>query len=72
MVVAHAGWADAAKWQIVLGDMQQGVVQAHSAGVGVMHHVVLLGPVVAKIVERQWSGALVDVGQGVLKTVIRH
>ncbi|MOA38527.1 hypothetical protein D3C78_1602220 [compost metagenome] len=52
--------------------MQQGVVQAHTAGVGVTQHMLLGVAVIAKEVQRQWAWALVDVGQGLVEAVIRH
>ncbi|MNF78408.1 hypothetical protein D3C84_605880 [compost metagenome] len=59
--MAHARGADITKRQIVLGHVQQGVVEADATGVGLFQNPLLLGPVVAKVVERQGAGALIDV-----------
>ncbi|MNT99354.1 hypothetical protein D3C72_2421830 [compost metagenome] len=52
MVVTHAGGADAAERQVVLGHVQQGVVEAHAAGVGFVQHALLFAFVVAEVLQR--------------------
>src|SRR5690606_32649373 len=72
MVMAHAGRPDTAKGQIAYRDMQQGLVQAHAAGMGLLHYPLLLTPVVAKIVERQRARTGIDIGDGVVDLPVGH
>src|SRR5690606_24326940 len=70
VVVAHAGGADAAERQVILSHMQQRIVDAYAAGVRMAEYVLLLGLVVAEVVERQRAVALVDVGQRLVELVV--
>ena len=72
MVVAHAGGADAAERHVVLGHVQQGVVEAHAAGVGFVQHALLLALVIAEVVQGQRPRAVVDVGEGLVQALVGH
>lgn len=52
--------------------MQQGVVQAYPAGVGVAQHMLLARPVITEVVQCQRARALVDVGQRLVEAVVGH
>ena len=72
VIMAHAGGADAAERHVVLGHVQQGIVDAHATGVGLVHQALLFGLVVAEVVERQRAGALGNVVERRIQIVVRQ
>jgi hypothetical protein len=54
VVMAHAAGADAAEGQVLLGDVQDGVVDGDAAGHGLLQHAVAMRcAVVAEVIQRQ-------------------
>ena len=60
MVMAHAAVADTAKWQVMLADMEQAVVDADAAGHDVLNQTVDQGLVVAERIKCQWPRPGID------------
>jgi hypothetical protein len=60
----HAAGADAAEGQLFLRDVQDGVVDRHAAGHGLVEHAVAWSAVIAEVVQRQRTRMLIDMGDG--------
>lgn len=56
VVMTHSRRANAPERQIIPGDMQQRVVEADPAGMGVAQHMALLGSVIPEVVQHQRAG----------------
>ncbi len=62
MILTHAARADTAKWKIVLRDVQDGVVDRHTAGACLRKHAFDTRRVVIEQVQGEGFRARVDPG----------
>lgn len=71
VVGAHAAWANATKGQVGVGNVEEGVIDAHAARGGGARHLLLDAGGLGEDVERQGLGAGVDKGDGLLDALDR-
>ena len=70
VIVPHTGITNPAERQVVLGHVHQGIIDAHAAGMGVVHHMLLVGLVIAKEIQRQRPWPVIDVMDRLVQTAV--
>jgi len=72
VISAHAAFANAAEGNVLLGVVQNGIVDGDAAGGRALQHELASWPLRAKEVERERPRSSIDIGDGVFELAIGY